>query len=186
MQYTTTYQSPIGRLYLAEKDGALTGLWIEGQKYFLGSVTEEMRDRKDSPVFERTERWLDRYFAGERPSPGELRLAPAGSAFRRSVWKLLCEIPYGEVTSYGKIAQKIAAGMAQRSMSAQAVGGAVSHNPISIIIPCHRVVGNNGSLTGYAGGIDKKIPLLTLEGVNMDGFFVPKRGTALPNISDFC
>lgn len=186
MQYTTTYQSPIGRLYLAEKDGALTGLWIEGQKYFLGSVTEEMRDRKDSPVFERTERWLDRYFAGERPSPGELRLSPAGSAFRRSVWKLLCEIPYGEVTSYGKIAQKIAAGMAQRSMSAQAVGGAVSHNPISIIIPCHRVVGNNGSLTGYAGGIDKKIRLLTLEGVNMDGFFVPKRGTALPNISDFC
>lgn len=179
MQYKTTYQSPVGKLYLTEKDGALTGLWIEGQKYFLGSVKEELEEQEDLPVFGQVRRWLDRYFAGEKPSPGELRLAPAGSEFRRAVWKILCEIPYGQVTTYGEISRKIAADKGLEKMSAQAVGGAVSHNPISIIIPCHRVVGTDGSLTGYAGGIDKKIYLLTLEKVNRKGLFVPKKGTAL-------
>lgn len=117
------------------------------------------------PVLRRARDWLDRYFAGEIMLPGELPLAPAGSAFRQAVWEYLCEIPYGEVTTYGEIARKMAARLGRASMSAQAVGGAVGHNPISIIIPCHRVVGANGNLTGYAGGIDRKIQLLKLEGV---------------------
>ncbi|MCI9156887.1 MAG: methylated-DNA--[protein]-cysteine S-methyltransferase, partial [Lawsonibacter sp.] len=123
--------------------------------------------------------WLDRYFAGERPAISELPLAPIGSEFRKEVWQVLCEIPYGETTTYGEISQKIAARRGLERMSAQAVGGAVGHNPISIIVPCHRVVGSNGSLTGYAGGLQKKIKLLTHEGVDMERFFVPQRGTAL-------
>ena len=124
--------------------------------------------------------WLDRYFAGKMPSPGELPLAPVGSSFRQEVWKLLCQIPYGQVTAYGELARKLTGtGEKTGSMSAQAVGGAVGHNPISIIIPCHRVVGTNGSLTGYAGGMEKKIRLLELEGTNMSRLFVPKKGTAL-------
>ena len=109
----------------------------------------------------------------------ELSLAPVGSKFRQEVWRILCEIPYGEVITYGDIAKKMAAKMGRTSMSGQAIGGAVGHNPVSIIIPCHRVVGANGSLTGYAGGIPAKIKLLELEGVDMSRLFVPKRGTAL-------
>ena len=120
-----------------------------------------------------------RYFAGGRPPVAELPLAPVGGEFRQAVWKILCDIPYGEVTTYGEIARKMAARGNRRSMSAQAVGGAVGHNPISIIIPCHRVVGAGGSLTGYAGGIAAKIRLLKLEGVDMSRLFMPKKGTAL-------
>lgn len=178
MQYMTKYQSPLGKLFLTEKAGALTGLWIEGQKYFMSSLKEEREECEDSPVFGQARQWLDRYFAGEKPSVGELRLEPAGSEFRRKVWKILCEIPYGAVMTYGAISQRIAAEGGLEHMSAQAVGQAVSHNPISIIIPCHRVVGMKGSLTGYAGGIEKKIRLLTLEGVDMEGLSVPRRGTA--------
>ena len=112
------------------------------------------------------------------PLPSELPLRPNGGDFRQAVWKILCGIPYGEVTTYGAIAKKIAA-QSGRPMSAQAVGGAVAHNPISIIIPCHRVVGANGSLTGYAGGIAAKIRLLEHEGVDVSRFFTPKKGTAL-------
>lgn len=118
-------------------------------------------------------------FFRKRPEPSELPLAPIGGEFRRTVWELLCEIPYGELTTYGQIARDAAKRLHRESMSAQAVGGAVGHNPISIIIPCHRVVGTGGSLTGYAGGIDKKIWLLKHEGVKMDGLTVPARGTAL-------
>ena len=106
-------------------------------------------------------------------------LAPIGGKFRQEVWGILCEIPYGEVITYGDIAKKVAAKMNKESMSSQAVGGAVGHNPISIMIPCHRVVGSNGSLTGYAGGIGIKVKLLELEGVDMTDFFVPQKGTAL-------
>lgn len=170
------YDSPLGRLLLAERDGALAGLWLEGQKYDRGSLREEILSREAFPGAERkelpeggillqTKDWLDRYFAGERPKIGELALAPEGSEFRREVWRLLCEIPYGEVTTYGEIGRKIAARRGIGRMSAQAVGGAVGHNPISIIIPCHRVVGADGRLTGYAGGLEKKRWLLTLEGV---------------------
>jgi methylated-DNA-[protein]-cysteine S-methyltransferase len=124
-------------------------------------------------------KWLDRYFDGEKPDLSELPLAPTGGEFRRMVWDILCEIPYGEVVTYGDIAKKMAQKMKRKSMSSQAVGGAVGHNPISIIIPCHRVVGSNGSLTGYAGGIDKKIKLLELEGADISSLFVPTKGTAL-------
>lgn len=176
---TMYYNSPIGRLLLAEKEDALAGLWIEGQKYFLGFVREDMQENPNSTVLNQAKKWLDRYFQGENPSISEIPLAPAGSEFRQKVWKILCEIPYGQVTTYGEISKKIAASRGLDRMSAQAVGGAVSHNPISIIIPCHRVVGTNGSLTGYAGGIQKKIELLTLEGADMKQLFVPK-GTCLP------
>ena len=179
MVYTSHYDSPIGALLLAERDEKLVGLWMEGQKYFLGSLREETQERESSPVLRQAGLWLDRYFAGERPAISELPLAPIGSEFRKEVWQVLCEIPYGETTTYGEISQKIAARRGLERMSAQAVGGAVGHNPISIIVPCHRVVGSNGSLTGYAGGLQKKIKLLTHEGVDVGRLFVPKRGTAL-------
>lgn len=181
MYYSTTYPSPVGMLTLAcdNDGGSLTGLWIEGQKYHGGTISEELAEQDDMPVFDLVKNWLNRYFAGEKPAVSELPLAPAGGAFRRDVWKILCEIPYGEVITYGDIAKKMAVKMNKESMSAQAVGGAVGHNPISIIIPCHRVVGSNGSLTGYAGGIGTKVTLLELEGVDMTGLFVPEKGTAL-------
>ncbi len=179
MVYMSHYDSPIGALLLAERDEKLVGLWMEGQKYFLGSLREETQERESSPVLRQAGLWLDRYFAGERPAISELPLAPIGSEFRKEVWQVLCEIPYGETTTYGEIAKTLAARRGLERMSSQAVGGAVGHNPISIIVPCHRVVGSNGSLTGYAGGLQKKIKLLTHEGVDMGWLFVPKRGTAL-------
>lgn len=177
MFYTTTYMSPMGEITLASDGTGLTGLWLPEQKYFGGTV-DSLSETAELPVFRKTENWLDRYFAGEKPDISELPLAPAGSEFRQAVWKILCQIPYGEVTTYGEIAREISAQRGKR-MAAQAVGGAVGHNPISIIIPCHRVVGSNGNLTGYGGGIDKKIWLLEHEKVDMTGMFVPKKGTAL-------
>lgn len=138
-----------------------------------------MTVKDDLPVFDAAKRWLDRYFAGKRPVISELPLSPIGGEFRQLVWRILCEIPYGQVITYGEIAQQIAVKMNRTTMSSQAVGGAVGHNPISIVIPCHRVVGTNGSLTGYAGGIGTKVKLLELEGVDMSRLFVPKTGTAL-------
>ncbi|QNM04421.1 methylated-DNA--[protein]-cysteine S-methyltransferase [Qiania dongpingensis] len=180
MYYSTTYPSPVGVITLAcDNDGShLAGLWIEGQKYHGGAI-QAMEEGDGMPVFESAKRWLDRYFAGEEPVISELPLAPVGSEFRQVVWNILCEIPYGEVVSYGEIARKTAEKMGKKRMSGQAVGGAVGHNPISIIIPCHRVVGSNGSLTGYAGGIQTKIKLLQLEGADTSRLFVPKKGTAL-------
>lgn len=183
-------QSPIGTLSLASDGIALVGLWLEGQKYFEASIEGEERilfehlqgngtedsmtcdakfdDSIAKEVFCSTENWLERYFAGEQPDPAELRLAPKGSDFRQSVWKRLLEIPYGETVTYGQIADELNRESDTRPSksknAAQAVGGAVGHNPISIIIPCHRVIGADGSLTGYAGGIDKKEFLLSLEG----------------------
>lgn len=180
MYYFTTYTSSIGIITLAcDCSGRLVGAWNEGQKYYGASISEQMIQKDGLPVFDAAKKWLDRYFANEKPSVSELPLAPIGSEFRQNVWDILCEIPYGEVTTYGDIANKMAAKMGKAAMSSQAVGGAVGHNPISIIIPCHRVVGANGSLTGYAGGIKTKIKLLELEGVDMSRLFVPARGTAL-------
>lgn len=179
MLYSTHYSSPLGLIMLASDGDNLVGLWLEGQKYFAGTVAEEIAEQPDVPVLVAARYWLDRYFAGQRPAISDLPLAPKGGAFRRAIWDILCEIPYGEVTTYGEIAKKMAVQMNKASMSAQAVGGAVGHNPISIIIPCHRVVGANGSLTGYAGGIGTKIKLLAHEGVDMSHLFVPDRGTAL-------
>lgn len=179
MFYSTHYTSPLGATMLASDGENIIGLWLEGQKYFADTVTEEMTGKDELPVFSSAKSWLDRYFSGEKPVISELPLAPKGGEFRRAVWNILCKIPYGEVTTYGEIAKKMAARMNKEHMSSQAVGGAVGHNPISIIIPCHRVVGASGSLTGYDGGIDKKIRLLEHEGVDMSHLFVPARGTAL-------
>lgn len=167
MSYVTVCPSPLGELTLACDGENLTGLWIAGQKYFLQSLPETPVRKDNLDIFDRTRSWLNRYFAGKKSAPQELPLAPAGSEFRRRVWRILCEIPYGELTTYAKIAGQIAADLGRSSMSAQAVGGAVAHNPISIIIPCHRVIGTDGSLTGYAGGLDKKIRLLALEGIHV-------------------
>lgn len=138
-----------------------------------------MYPKDDLAVFQKAKDWLDRYFQGQKPAISELPLAPIGGEFRQMVWKILCEIPYGQVITYGDIAKKVAQRKGLARMSAQAVGGAVGHNPISLIIPCHRVVGTNGSLTGYSGGLDMKIKLLEFEGVNMSKLFRPKKGTAL-------
>ncbi|MBQ7372056.1 MAG: methylated-DNA--[Blautia sp.] len=173
------YDSPVGRLLLSADGGAITGLWIEGQKYYADTLEPDSQETPEDPVLKAACAWLDRYFAGEKPPAKELPLAPKGSAFRQEVWKLLCEIPYGEVLTYGEISRRIARKNHRETMSAQAVGQTVGHNPISILIPCHRVVGSSGSLTGYAAGIEKKIQLLELEGAAMDGLFVPARGTAL-------
>lgn len=167
------YNSDLGTLTLAADGNKLIGLWIEGQKYFLSTIEKAVTLDDSNTTIVKAKDWLDRYFRGERPSVSELKLAPSGSEFRRAVWKILCGIPYGEVITYGEIAKLIARQNGLSSMSAQAVGNAVGHNPISIIIPCHRVVGTNGSLTGYAGGIDKKIYLLRHEGVDTDKFYDP-------------
>lgn len=181
MYYSTIYPSPMGIITLA-CDGNrnnLVGLWTKGQKYHGGTIPEAMVEKNDIPLFDTTKKWLDRYFTGKKPGISELPLAPIGGEFRQGVWNILREIPYGKVVTYGEIAKKTAEKMGKKSMSGQAVGGAVGHNPISIIIPCHRVVGSNGSLTGFSGGVQMKIKLLELEGVDMSGLFVPKKGTAL-------
>ena len=179
MYYSTTVPSPMGAITLASDGDNLAALWLKAQKYYGDTINETLLEKDDIPIFIATKKWLDRYFAGHNPSISELPLGPIGGAFRQGVWSLLCEIPYGEVVTYGDIAKKMAIKMNKERMSSQAVGGAVGHNPISIIIPCHRVVGSNGSLTGYGGGIGRKIKLLELEGVDMSKLFVPTRGTAL-------
>jgi len=173
MYYSTIYPSPVGRITLACDGNSLVGLWIEGQKHHGGTIPDDMTENNDIPIFSVAKKWLDRYFAGEKPGILELPLRPIGSEFRQSVWAILCQIPYGSVITYGDIAKKMAVRMNRESMSSQAVGGAVGHNPISIIIPCHRVVGSNGSLTGYAGGVHTKVKLLELEGADMSRLFVP-------------
>jgi len=179
MYYSTNYSLPIGKITLACDGESLVGLWLEGQKYYGGSLNGKLTEKNDFPIFDAARSWLDRYFSGERPAISELALAPVGGEFRQQVWRILCEIPYGEYITYGDIAKLMAAETGRTAMSAQAIGGAVGHNPISIIIPCHRVVGANGSLTGYAGGIDKKIRLLEHEGADMSRLHMPTKGTAL-------
>ena len=166
--FMTRYDSPVGLLSLVSDGQGLAGLWIEGQKYFAATLSQPPEMREDAPGLPEARAWLDRYFAGQRPAIGDLPLHPAGSDFRQAVWDCLREIPYGQVTTYGSIARRAAARLGRERLSAQAVGGAVGHNPISIIIPCHRVVGWDGSLTGYAGGLDKKQWLLRHEGVDPD------------------
>ena len=157
MTFTQHYDSPLGSILLTADEMGLTGLWFDGQKHFARDLPAQHTEQ-DTPVLLEAKRWLDIYFAGGQPDfTPPLHLI--GSDFRRRVWKRLLEIPYGQMTTYGAL---LGGGM-----SAQAVGGAVGHNPISIIVPCHRVIGANGSLTGYAGGIDKKTALLTLEGVDV-------------------
>ncbi len=177
MIYTAEYTSPLGGILLAADEVGMRGLWFDGQKYFARDLPAG-RIGKNTPALAEAERWLDIYFSGKEPDflPP---LHPVGSPFRQEVWKILLQIPYGKTVTYGDIAKQLAKKTGQERMSAQAVGGAVGHNEISVIIPCHRVVGTNGSLTGYAGGMDKKVRLLELEGADMHRFFVPKKGTAL-------
>ena len=157
MIYTTHYDSPLCPLYLAGDEKALVGAWFEGQKYFARTLPADHREG-ETAALQQAKVWLDRYFGGEKPTVEGLPLAPGGSSFQQTIWQLL---------------------LGRETMSAQAVGGAVGHNPISVIIPCHRVVGSNGSLTGYAGGLDIKIALLEREGVDMGRLYRPKKGTAI-------
>ncbi len=171
MQYTSAYQSPLGKITLAADEIGLTGLWFEDQKYFALYLDKE-HEEKELAVFADAKRWLDEYFSGREPG-FTLPLHFTGSDFQKEVWKILCSIPYGQTLTYGEIAKQIAKKRGISRMSAQAVGGAVGKNAISIIVPCHRVIGTNGSLTGYAGGLNKKIELLKLEGAMKDEDFVP-------------
>lgn len=173
MDYIYKYKSPIGDITMASDGINLIGLWFDGQKYAKSTISSSAIE-KDLPIFNDTIKWLDLYFSGQDPHfiP---QILMKGSDFRKRVWDILLKIPYGTTMTYGEIADIIAKEEGLDKMSAQAVGGAVGHNPISIIVPCHRVVGTNGSLTGYAGGIDKKIKLLSLEKVDMNKFFVPKK-----------
>ena len=159
------------------KKSLTTRFGFEGQKYFANTLPDE-RILQETEILREAKKWLDVYFTGEEP-PFTPPLHPAGSTFRQAVWQLLLQIPYGQTFTYGEIARRMAEVKKVPRMSAQAVGGAVGHNEISIIIPCHRVVGTNGSLTGYGGGIDKKISLLNLEHADMSHLFIPKKRTAL-------
>lgn len=176
MYERTTYSSPLGTLTLMSHQDHLIGLWMEGQTYVDLSSRKEIKDQT-SKVLDQAKDWLDRYFHKEQPSIAALPLEPIGTEFQTEVWNILCEIPYGELATYGDIAKQLAQRLGKPHMSAQAIGGAVGHNPISIIIPCHRVVGASGSLTGYAGGIDRKIALLEHEGVDLSHLYVPKKTT---------
>ena len=177
MQYISHYRSSIGNILLAADEIGLTGLWFEGQKYFALHLDKE-HEEKEIPIFEKVKEWLDIYFSGKEPD-FTVPLHFTGTDFQNEVWEILCTIPYGQTMTYGGIAERIAALSGVSRMSAQAVGGAVGHNKISIIVPCHRVVGTNGSLTGYAGGIERKMKLLSLEKADTEHFFLPKKGTAL-------
>lgn len=177
MVYTYHYSSPLGGITAASDGEAVMGLWFDGQKYF-ADILPQKYEEKDLPVFQELKRWLDIYFSGKAPDftpPLLINTTP----FRKAVWEIMLTIPYGHTMTYAEIAAKIAEQRGTDRMSAQAVGGAVGRNPISIIIPCHRVVGSDGNLTGYAGGIDKKVKLLTLEQTDMSAFYIPKKGSAL-------
>ena len=161
MQYTSRYRSPLGEMLLAADETGVTGLWFAGQKYFARHLDKEQVE-KEIPLFTTVKQWLDVYFAGSEPD-FTVPLHFTGTAFQNEVWGILCAIPYGRTTTYGEIAKQLAARRGLPHMSARAVGGAVGHNPISILVPCHRVVGLGGSLTGYAGGLERKRCLLALE-----------------------
>lgn len=155
MIYLQKYDSPLGKITLASEGKFLTGLWFDGQKYFGSTLTRNCAE-KNLPVFDAAKNWLDVYFSGRAPDftpPFKLD----ATEFRKSVWQILLKIPFGETKTYGDIAREIGS-------SARAVGNAVAHNPVSLIIPCHRVVGASGNLTGYAGGLDRKFQLLKIEG----------------------
>ena len=177
MQYISYYHSPLGKILLAADQTWITGAWFENQKYYAHSLDAEHTE-KVTPILEDTKRWLDLYFSGKEPDfmPS---LHPSGTPFQMEVWDILRQIPYGTTITYGAVAKEIARRRGSARMSAQAAGGAVGHNPVSILIPCHRVVGSDGSLTGYAGGIDRKIKLLALEKAPVEAYFIPKKGTAL-------
>ena len=173
MQYTAHYRSPLGAILLAADDIGLTGLWFEGQRYFALHLASDHIE-KETDILMQAKKWLDIYFSGQDPDfiPP---LHVEGTSFHREVCEIMLSIPYGKTMTYGEIAQTLASRRGIRKMSARAAGGAVGHNEISIIIPCHRVIGPNGNRTGYAGGIEKKIALLKLEGIDVSGLKIPER-----------
>lgn len=176
MYYSTYYHSPIGKLLIVTNEQALVGLWYEDQKYKDNMMPNNLVETKGHPIIKAAIKWLDEYFNGQEPDISRLPLSPMGGEFRQQVWDVLTTIPYGEIITYKEIAKEVAERLGRENMSAQAVGGAVGHNPLCIIIPCHRVIGSNGSLTGYSGGIDKKITLLEHEGVDLTTFSIPEVG----------
>lgn len=163
MRYIDHYDSPLGGILLAADEKGLTGLWFEGQKYFASGLEADCEER-ETAILLAAKRWLDTYFSGGRPDPGAVPLHFIGTDFQKEVWEALCEIPYGQTRTYGDIARQLAAKPGHERVSARAVGGAVGHNRISILVPCHRVIGADGSLTGYAGGLERKTWLLEMEG----------------------
>ncbi|MDR0768638.1 MAG: methylated-DNA--[protein]-cysteine S-methyltransferase [Dysgonamonadaceae bacterium] len=162
MEYINKIKSPVGILTVSSDGQNISGLWIEGQKYFAKTLGKDVLEQ-DLPLFKTVRQWLDIYFSGKEPDfmPP---LMPKGSPFQKTIWNYLCKIPYGQTTSYGELAKQFELENEGKPMSARAIGAAVGHNSVSIIIPCHRIIGKNGDLTGYAGGIDIKIKLLQLEG----------------------
>lgn len=159
MNYYTNYNSILGRLTIVSDGENLTGLYFEGQCKLKDCVKND-----ELKIFEAVRHWLDSYFKGERVTADSIPIKFRGTDFRLKVWKELLKIPYGEVTTYGAVAKRIGSD----KMSSRAVGGAVGHNPIAIIVPCHRVIGAEGKLTGYSGGMEKKIKLLQIEGIDVD------------------
>lgn len=175
MQYKMNYSSPVGVLTITTDGTHITGLWFDNQSDYERKLNDKVV-AQEQPIFQKVRTWLDHYFQGDNPTI-DFPLKPTGTAFREQVWEILTTIPSGETMTYGEIADKIARVKGKDKMSAQAVGGAVGSNPISILIPCHRVVGADGSLTGYGGGIDKKIKLLEIETVEMAPLYRPKHST---------
>ena len=179
MAFSTTYDTGlIGELTLASDGESIIGCWFENDRLFGDTVEGPLVANDDVPVFDDARQWLDKYFKGKNPAIAELPLNPNGSDFRHLVWQKIREIPYGTTTTYGEIARQIEFETGKR-VSSQAVGGAVGHNPLCVIVPCHRVVGANGNLTGFGGGLDTKVKLLKHEHVDMGRFYRPKKGTAL-------
>ncbi|MCI5634267.1 MAG: methylated-DNA--[protein]-cysteine S-methyltransferase [Alphaproteobacteria bacterium] len=172
MFYSFYSDSPVGQLLMTSDGQNLTGLQMNKQRY--NHIAENCLQNNDLPIFLQTKQWLDDYCQGKKPSIAGLALKPQGSEFQQKVWRILQTIPYGEYITYGYIAKQVAQECGKAKMSAQAVGGAVGRNPICIIIPCHRVIGANGNLTGYDGGVDKKVILLRHEGFDMSQFTLPK------------
>lgn len=174
MDFTRTCDSPLGKITMASDGKNLVGLWFENSRFFREGLSLKTEEKPNLPVFIQTEKWLRIYFSGKEPDflpPVLVR----GSDFRKRVFEILLEIPFGKTETYGEIAKRISEEKGIKQMSAQAVGGAVGRNPVSIVIPCHRVVGKDGNLTGYAGGIERKIKLLELEKTDMSDFFIPRK-----------
>ena len=167
MMYTTIYQSPLGKILLACDDDGLLGLWFEGAKYYGNGLSEDSLVSHHHPILVKALAWLEAYFS-KQTLPELPPVKARGSSFRQMVWSELLTIPYGQTMTYGELGRRVAKRMGVKSMSAQAIGGAVGHNPLSLMIPCHRVLGAKGALTGYAGGLERKQQLLALEGVVID------------------
>lgn len=167
MYYCSGYNSPVGKLTIASNEDSIVGLWLDKQRFFMDALSGQEYKEQETQAIYLAKNWLDKYFNKKRPEISELPIEFIGSDFRKQVWKILTEIPYGNVITYGDIAKQLAAKKGIKTMSAQAVGGAVGRNPISVIVPCHRVIGSNGSLTGYSGGLEIKKKLLDHEGVNL-------------------